>query len=58
MLLIKLTKRFGYGKLRLSSDTVGSFFYKSKKKINWSMKSNYRSPCYTTKWCDIPKIKV
>ena len=54
----KINNRFGYGKLRLSSDTVGSFFYKSKKKINWSMKSNYRSPCYTTKWCDIPKIKV
>ena len=29
----KINKRFGYGKLRLSSDTVGSFFYKSKKKI-------------------------
>ena len=54
----KINNRFGYGKLRLSSDTVGSFFYKNKKKINWSMKSNYRSPCYTTKWCDIPKIKV
>ena len=38
----KINNRFGYGKLRLSSDTVGSFFYKSKKKINWSMNSNYR----------------
>ena len=27
-----VNKRFGYGKLRLSSDTVGSFLYKSKKK--------------------------
>ena len=53
-----INKKFGYGKLRLSSDVVGSFFNKKKKKINWLMKSNYRSPCYTTKWCDIPKIKV
>ena len=54
----KVNERFGYGKLRLSSDTVGSFFDKNKKKVVWFMKSNYRSPCYTTKWCDIPKIKV
>ena len=54
----RVNERFGYGKLRLSSDTVGSFFDKNKKKTDWSMKSNYRSPCYTTKWCDIPKIKV
>ena len=28
----RVNKRFGYGKLRLSSDTVGSFFDKNKKK--------------------------
>ena len=54
----KVNEKFGYGKLRLSSDTVGSFFDKNKKTVVWFMKSNYRSPCYTTKWCDIPKIKV
>ena len=27
----KINNRFGYGKLRLSSDTVGSFFYKKEK---------------------------
>ena len=57
-LIDKVNKKFGYGKLRLSSDTVGSFYNKNKKQINWFMKSNYRSPCYTTKWCDIPKVKV
>ena len=57
-LIDKINKKFGYGKLRLSSDTVGSFYNKNKKQINWFMKSNYRSPCYTTKWCDIPKVKV
>ena len=54
----KVNKKFGYGKLRLSSDAVGSFYNKNKKQINWFMKSNYRSPCYTTKWCDIPKVRV
>ena len=57
-LIDKINKKFSYGKLRLSSDTVGSFYNKNKKQINWFMKSNYRSPCYTTKWCDIPKVKV
>ena len=57
-LIDKVNKKFGYGKLRLSSDTVRSFYNKNKKQINWFMKSNYRSPCYTTKWCDIPKVKV
>ena len=57
-LIDKINKKFGYGKLRLSSDTVGSFYDRNKKQINWFMKSNYRSPCYTTKWCDIPKVKV
>ena len=52
--------RFGNGKLRLSSDKNG-FFYKEderNKETKWLMKSQYRSPCYTTNWCDIPKIKV
>ena len=57
-LIDKVNKKFGYGKLRLSSDAVGSFYNKNRKQINWFMKSNYRSPCYTTKWCDIPKVKV
>ena len=57
-LVDEINNKFGYGKLRLSSDEVGMFNSKGKKKINWSMKSNYRSPCYTTNWYDIPKIKV
>ena len=52
-----INKKFGDNKLRLSSDENGSFYLK-KKNTKWSMKSEYRSPCYTTNWCDIPKIKV
>ena len=52
-----VNKKFGDSKLRLSSDENGSFYLK-KKNAKWSMKSEYRSPCYTTNWCDIPKIKV
>ena len=51
-----VNKKFGGSKLRLSSDENGSFYLKKNEK--WSMKSEYRSPCYTTNWCDIPKIKV
>ena len=52
-----INKKFGNNKLRLSSDENGSFYFK-KKNAKWLMKSEYRSPCYTTNWCDIPKIKV
>ena len=52
-----INKKFGDSKLRLSSDENGSFYFK-KKNAKWLMKSEYRSPCYTTNWCDIPKIKV
>jgi len=52
-----VNKKFGDSKLRLSSDENGSFYLK-KKNAKWSVKSEYRSPCYTTNWCDIPKIKV
>ena len=52
-----INKKFGDSKLRLSSDENGSF-YSKKRNAKWSMKSEYRSPCYTTNWCDIPKIKV
>ena len=52
-----INSRFGNGKLRISSDKNG-FFYKKNKEVNWLMKSDYRSPCYTTNWCDIPKVKV
>ena len=53
----EINRKFGEGKLRLSSDKNGSFYLK-KKNTKWLMKSEYRSPCYTTNWCDIPKIKV
>ena len=55
-----INERFGNGKLRLSSDKNGFFYkkYKKDKEIKWLMKSQYRSPCYTTNWCDIPRVKV
>ena len=55
-----INNRFGYGKLRLSSDFDQNFFSKEKnnKKLSWQMRPEYRSPCYTTSWCDIPKVKV
>ncbi len=52
-----INKRFGDGKLRLSSDINGSFYLK-KKNVKWLMKSEYRSPNYTTDWIDIPKVKI
>jgi len=61
-LIDNINHRFGYGKIRLSSDSSISFLSKSEKKNNknmkWQMKSQYRSPCYTTNWCDIPRVKV
>lgn len=60
-LIDEVNKRFGDGKLRLSSDENGFFYVKSleeQKKKKWLMKSEYCSPCYTTNWYDIPKIKV
>jgi len=57
-----LNERFGEGKVRIASGAK-SYLYKnkldiSKKKNNWLMRSNYRSPCYTSSWCDIPKVKI
>ena len=52
-----INKRFGDGKLRLSSDINGSFYLK-KKNVKWLMKSEYQSPNYTTDWVDIPKVKI
>ena len=61
-LIDDINGRFGYGKLRLSSDCDKNFFSKENNKKDqnsaWQMKSNYRSPCYTTSWCDIPIVKV
>ena len=63
-LIDSINTKFGDGKLRLSSDKNGFFYLSDKvrkakgKKINWLMRSNYRSPCYTTNWLDIPKVKV
>ena len=57
IIIDNINKKFGDSKLRLSSDENGSFYLK-KKNTKWLMKSEYRSPCYTTNWCDIPKIKV
>lgn len=57
-----INKKFGEGKIRIASDKYG-VFYKSKLKDymkvnNWFMKSDFCSPCYTTRWCDIPKVKI
>ena len=53
----KINTRFGYGKIKISSDHNINFC-SNKKKLDWTIKSEYRSPCYTTSWCDIPKVKV
>ena len=57
-----INDRFGYGKIRLSSDSNQNFFSNSiirkNKNPSWQMKAKYCSPCYTTQWCDIPKVKV
>ena len=60
-LIDKVNNQFGEGKLRLSSDKSGYFYYKSSmetnknKKVSWLMKSSFRSPSYTTNWYEIPK---
>jgi len=60
-LIENINNRYGYGKIRLSSDCNGDFFSKKKQKnenLTWQMKSEYCSPCYTTSWYDIPMVKV
>ena len=61
-LIDNINNKFGHGKLRLSSDCDKSFFPKKNNENNrdsiWQTKSKYRSPCYTTSWYDIPKVKV
>lgn len=57
-----INKKFGEGKIRIASDNYG-VFYKNKlqnssKSNNWFMKSDFCSPCYTTRWCDIPKVEI
>ena len=63
-LIDKVNNEFGEGKLRLSSDKSGCFYLKrsmrrnKNKGTNWLMKSSFRSPSYTTNWCEIPKVKT
>ncbi len=61
-LIDDINDKFGYGKLKLSSDFDKDFFSNKKTRNNrnliWKMKSKYCSPCYTTRWYDIPKVKV
>ena len=61
-LIDDINGKFGYGKLKLSSDFDKEFFSNKKTRNNgdsiWQMKSKYCSPCYTTRWYDIPKVKV
>ena len=40
--------RFGSGAARIASEIQSS---------EWKMKRSYLSPCYTTRWSDIPKVK-
>ena len=55
----KINSRFGEGRIRLLANSDHQLFYPSKKsKKNWQMKSDFRSACYTTNWCDIPKVKI
>ncbi len=56
-----INKKFGNGSIRISSDKSGLFHkkeFKKNMKCKWIMKSNFCSPCYTTKWVDIPKAKI
>ena len=56
-----VNQKFGKGKLRISTGELDSFFKIKKntlKEKNWHMKSDFSSPCYTTKWCDIPKVII
>ena len=46
--LDSINNRFGQNSLRLASDGT------NKK---WVMRKDYSSPCYTTRWSDIPKAK-
>ena len=56
-----INKKFGEGAIKISSDTEGSLnntkTNNNKLDKKWFMKSNFVSPCYTTRWCDIPKVK-
>ena len=56
-----INKKFGEGVIRISSDKRGSLnntrTTNKESSQKWFMKSNYASPCYTTRWCDIPKVK-
>ncbi len=57
----KINNKFGEGKIRLSSDSVGRFKKVEKSRASqkkWFMKSDFSSPCYTTKWCDIPFVNI
>ena len=47
------------GKIRLLANSDHRFFCTDKKsRVSWQMKSAFRSACYTTNWCDIPKVKI
>ena len=58
----KINNKFGNRKIRIASDRGARFFEKKndtkKRKNKWLMKSDYTSPCYTTNWCDIPKVII
>ena len=55
----KINKKFGEGKIRLLANSDHRFFYTDKEpRVSWQMKSAFRSACYTTNWCDIPKVKI
>lgn len=46
--LDSINNRFGQSTLKLASNVNDK---------RWAMRQEYRSPCYTTRWSDIPKIK-
>ncbi|MAI84923.1 MAG: hypothetical protein CMM91_08335 [Rickettsiales bacterium] len=57
-----LNRKFGEGKVRISSNVKSCFNNTKKnnidKKLRWTMKSDFCSPCYTTRWYDIPKVNM
>ena len=57
-----INKKFGEGKIRISSDKYGVFcknkLQNSSKGNDWFMKCDFCSPCYRARWCDIPKVEI
>ncbi len=45
----RINHRYGRGTLRLAREGFAG--------TGWGMRQQYRSPCYTTRWSDLPQVK-